>query len=74
MIFTSEATGAVFCVTNSEMVVLVESQASPELALLPLPWRTAMSTLTVPLPVEGATQSNVHPSWPELVCVALVPV
>ena len=60
--------------TVSVIVSVVVDQASPLFPLAPFAVKPAMSTLTVPLPAEGAVQSNVHVRLPLFECVMDVPL
>ncbi len=55
LMYTFEAVGAVF-EDPSGIVIEDDVHPSPLLALLPFAVRTAISTLVVPLPVEGVVQ------------------
>ena len=55
---TLVAVGAVFVGPGSGMVSCIWSFASPEFPLAPLAATAAMSTVTAPLPDEGAVQSK----------------
>jgi len=57
---TFVAVGAVLAGPASGIVIEDDVHASLEVAPLPFAVRTAISTLVVPLPVEGAVQSNDH--------------
>ena len=68
--YTFDAVGAVLDGPASGTVIEVLVQPSPVWALLPFAVKTAMSTFVVPLPAEGAVQSNDHERYELVVCVA----
>ena len=69
LMYTFEAVGAVL-EDPSGIVIEDDVHPSPLLALLPFAVRTAISTLVVPVPVEGAVQSNDQERYELVVWVA----
>ena len=65
-----ETVGALLEGPASGIVIEDDVHASLEVAPLPFAVRTAISTLVVPLPVDGAVQSNDHERYELVVCVA----
>ena len=74
-IWTSDATGGVLVSTTVSVIVSDDvDQASPLFPFRPFAVKPAMLTVTVPLPAEGAIQSNVHERLPLFECVMDVPL
>ena len=68
--YTFEAVGAVLEGPASGTVIEVLVQPSPLEVPSPFAVRTAISTLVVPLPEDGAVQSNDQERYELVVCVA----